>query len=94
MKHVVLVKMSGDRIIKVQYLESKFDREPGDVMVYDGEKMNVGVVGDSRDSVIKTINEVIKAQNKADRKRIYRENKEVDKMFKDILLESYKMLDL
>ena len=86
--------MSGDRIIKVQYLESKFDREPGDVMVYDGERMNVGVVGDDRNSVIEAINKVIKAQNKVERRKRYLEKKKVDKIFSKILSDSIKMLDL
>lgn len=94
MKHVVLVKISGDRITKVQYLESKFDREPGDVMVYDGERMNVGVVGDDRDSVIEAINKVIQLQNKQDRKVQKKSNQKVDKMFNDILIDTIKMLEL
>ena len=94
MKHVVLVKMVGDRITKVQYLESKFDREPGDVMVYDGERMNVGVVGNDRDSVIAGINDVIREQNRLDRKIQKKSNQRVDKMFNDIMIDALKMLDL
>ena len=94
MKHVVLVKMSGDRITKVQYLESKFDREPGDVMIYDGERMNVGVVGDDRDSVISAMNDVIREQNRLDRKIQKKSNQRVDKMFDDVMRDAIKMLDL
>ena len=93
MKHVVLVKMFQNRITKVQYIESKFDREPGDVMVYDGDRMNVGIVGDSKKVVIDKINEFIKLQNREVNRKKYQEKKETDKMFNDILKEAWKSIN-
>jgi hypothetical protein len=94
MKHVVLVKIIGNTLTKVQYLESKFDREPGDVMVYDGERMDVAIVGNDKDSVISAINEVIKEQNRVNRKSQKKSNKKVDKLFNDIMRDAIKMINL
>ena len=87
MKHVVLVQMFGNEISKVQYIESKFDREPGDDMVYDGERMKVGIVGDNKQDVIDAINQVIKKQNSLKRKIQRNEDAKSNKIFNDILAQ-------
>ena len=89
MKHVILVQMFNGKIDKVQYLESKFDRECGDDMIYDGERFKVGIVGDSKDDVIEAINKIIKKQNSVIRKKQYQENKKADKIFNRIMVQAW-----
>jgi len=67
--HVILVKIDGNRISKWQYLDSKWERELGELVKYDGVPMNVGIIGDTKDAVLDAINDVVKQQNKIERKQ-------------------------
>jgi hypothetical protein len=69
--HVGLVKIENNRVVRVQYVDSKWERELGDIMRVDGFEMRVGVIADSRNSVIETLNGFIRRENKI----IRRENK-------------------
>jgi hypothetical protein len=62
--HVGLVKIENNRLVRVQYLNSKWERELGDMMRVEGIEMRVGVIGDSRNDVIRALNVLIKKQNK------------------------------
>ena len=92
--HVGLVKIFNNRITKVKYLESKFSRELGDILTIDGERMTVGIVGDSMASVALTLNDLVKKQNKI----VRRENKianakvnqKINETFGNIMAEALK----
>jgi len=92
--HVGLVKIFNNRITKVKYLESKFSRELGDILTIDGERMTVGIVGDSMASVALTLNDLVKKQNKI----VRRENKianakvnqKINATFGNIMAEALK----
>ena len=61
--HVGLVKIQGNRIVHVRYYESKFERNLGDSITYEGVNFKVAFVGESRNEVIEALNEVIRQQN-------------------------------
>ena len=69
--HVGLVKIENNRVVRVQYVDSKWERELGDIMRVEGVEMRVGVIADSRNAVIETLNGFIRRENKITR----RENK-------------------
>ena len=85
MSHLILVQVDqkNSRIKKVQYMESKFERELGEVIKYDGEIFNVGIIGDNKKDVILAINDVIKLQNKLDRKEAKKEDQKFWNQFKN-----------
>jgi len=58
-----LVKISGNRIVSVVYMESKFERELGDEINYLGSKHRVAVIGGSRDEIVACLNKFISKQN-------------------------------
>ena len=62
--HVGLVEIFNNKIKKVKYFESKFSRELGDTLNYDGKPMRVAVIGEDKNSVIEALNEIVKKQNK------------------------------
>jgi hypothetical protein len=62
--HVGLVKIENNKLVRVQYVNSKWERELGDMMRVEGIEMRVGVIGDSRNDVIQALNGLIKKQNK------------------------------
>jgi hypothetical protein len=61
--HIGLVKIEDNKITRIKYMESKFERELGDTMRIEGVPMRVAVIGDSRNAVIDTLNGFIKKQN-------------------------------
>jgi len=89
--HVGLVIMNSDNteLIEARYVNSKWERELGDVMTIDNKKYRVGVIGDTRNDVIQYLNKIIKGQNKIVRRqqRIAnaKANAHVNKIFADIL---------
>lgn len=88
--HVGLVRMNGNKIIGVQYLNSKFERELGDVMRIENVEWKVGIIGDDKDSVIQGLNIVIRKQNSIIRKLQKQQNKKADKIFDDLLRQAWK----
>ena len=67
--HIGLVKIEDNKITRVQYMMSKFDRKLGDIMRIEGVPMQVAVIGQSRNEVIDTLNSFIKKQNAIIRKQ-------------------------
>ena len=65
-------------LLSVQYFESKWKRELGDKINYDGHQMRVGAIGDSKDELIKAGNKMIAMQNKINRMET---NKMINKFF-------------
>ena len=90
--HVGLVKIENNRVVRVQYVDWPWERELGDIMRVEGVEMRVGVIGDSRNAVIETLNGFIRRENKITR----RENKianaaanaEFAKIFKKIVKDA------
>jgi len=82
-----LVRMSGEKVVGVQYFESKFSRELGEKLRINGVEWIVGVIAEDRNSIIKVLNEIVRVQNSIVRKRqreLDREiNNEINKMFRD-----------
>ena len=63
-----LVRMRNERVIGVQYFESKFSRELGEILRIDGVEWRVGVIAEDRNSIIKVLNEIVKIENSLIRK--------------------------
>ena len=85
-----LVRMSGERVIGVQYFESKWERELGEKLRIDGVEWIVGVIGEDRNSVIKFLNEIVKIENSLRRKEQKEMDREVDEKINRMFLEAYK----
>lgn len=85
-----LVRMNGERVIGVQYFESKWERELGEKLRIDGVEWIVGVIGEDRNSVIKFLNEIVKIENSRVRKEQKEMNREVDEKINRMFLEAYK----
>jgi hypothetical protein len=96
MNHIGLVKLNIDntRIEKIQYLESKWDRELGDTMTINGERFKVGVIGETRNSVITTLNGLIKTQNSYVRRQNKIANRKADLEFAKITNKIFKDLNI
>jgi len=83
--HIGLVKIENGKLIAVQYYASKFERELGDVINYEGKAYNVGVIGGSRNVVVNKLNIFIKNQNRLNRKINASSNLEFKKMWNGII---------
>tara|TARA_Y100001973_G_C5194862_1_gene333523 strand:- start:2137 stop:2391 length:255 start_codon:yes stop_codon:yes gene_type:complete len=70
--HIGLVIMNAQntKLIEAKYLLSKFSRELGDKINIDNKTYTVGIIGDTRQVVIKELNSIIKIQNKLNRKKM------------------------
>tara|TARA_R110000851_G_scaffold7037_1_gene27732 strand:+ start:666 stop:953 length:288 start_codon:yes stop_codon:yes gene_type:complete len=86
-----LVRIENDKLLGVQYYESKWERELGDVLKIDGIKWEVGMIGKSRNGIIIELNKIIKRYNSIMKKINKLENQ---KLFRDISNKIYQDLDL
>ena len=86
-----LVRIENDKLLGVQYYESKWERELGDVLKIDGIKWEVGMIGESRNGIIIELNKIIKRYNSIMKKINKLENQ---KLFRDISNKIYQDLDL
>jgi hypothetical protein len=85
-----LIKLKNEKIVGVQYLESKFDRELGDTLNIDGVKWRVGIIGDTKNDVIIALNGIIKEINAITRRANKIEDRRVfNSLFRDLNLERY-----
>jgi len=79
--------MSGEKVVGVQYFESKFNRELGETLRINGVEWIVGVIAEDRNSIIKVLNEIVRVQNSTVRKKqreLDREiNYQINQMFRD-----------
>ena len=64
-----LVRIVNERLVGVQYFESKFQRELGEELNIDGVKWRVGVIGESRGEIIQVLNGFVSKQNSIVRKQ-------------------------
>ncbi len=92
-----LVRMSGERVIGVQYFESKFSRELGEKLRINGVEWRVGVIGDDRNSIIKVLNEIVRIENSLRKKENslrrmeQRErDREIDAQITQMFIQAYK----
>ena len=53
-----LVRIENERLVGVQYFESKWERELGEVLNIEGVKWNVAVIGESRNEIIDVLNKL------------------------------------
>ena len=63
-----LVRIQNEKLVGVQYFESKFQRELGEVVSINNVKWTVAVIGEDRDTIIDVLNGFIKKQNSIVRK--------------------------
>jgi len=85
-----LVRMSGERVIGVQYFESKFNRELGEILRINGVEWRVGVIAEDRNSIIKVLNEIVRIQNSIVRKKQRELDREIDAQITQMFLQAYK----
>ena len=85
-----LVRMSGERVIGVQYFESKFNRELGEKLRINGVEWRVGVIADDRNSIIKVLNEIVRIENSIVRKKQRERDREIDAQITQMFIQAYK----
>ena len=89
--------MNGERVIGVQYFESKFNRELGEKLRIDGVEWRVGVIAEDKNSIIQVLNEIVRIENSLRRKensvrrKEQREReREIDAQITEMFLQAYK----
>ncbi len=85
-----LVRMSGERVIGVQYFESKFNRELGEKLKINGVEWRVGVIAEDKNSIIKVLNEIVRIENSIIRKKQRERDREIDAQITQMFIEAYK----
>ena len=64
-----LVRIVNERLVGVQYFESKFQRELGEELNIDNVNWRVGVIGENREEIIEVLNGFVSKQNSIVRKQ-------------------------
>jgi len=82
--------MSGERVIGVQYFESKFSRELGEILRINGVEWRVGVIADDRNSIIKVLNEIVRIENSLIRKKQRERDREIDSQINQMFIQAYQ----
>lgn len=85
-----LVRMSGERVIGVQYFESKFSRELGERLKINGVEWIVGVIAADWDSIMKTLNEITRIQNSVIRTKQKERDREINAQITQMFIQAYK----
>ncbi len=85
-----LVRMSGERVIGVQYFESKFSRELGEKLRINGVEWRVGVIADDRNSIIKVLNEIVRIENSLIRTKQRDRDREINAQITQMFIQAYK----
>lgn len=92
-----LVRMNGERVIGVQYFESKFSRELGEKLRINGVEWRVGVIAEDKNSIIKVLNEIVRIENSLRKKENslrrmeQRErDREIDAQITQMFIQAYK----
>ena len=88
-----LVRIENERLVGVQYFESKWERELGDELNINGVKWRVGVIGESRNEIIEVLNGFISKQNSIVRKQNKIANREANYRFNKILAEAIQYVN-
>ena len=85
-----LVRMSNERVIGVQYFESKFSRELGEKLRINGVEWIVGVIADDRNSIIKVLNEIVRIENSIIRTKQRERDREINAQITQMFIQAYK----
>ena len=88
-----LVRIQNERLVGVQYFESKFQRELGEVLSINNVKWTVAVIGESRNEIIDVLNGFIKKQNSVVRKQNQLINREANYQFNKVLAQAIKYVN-
>ena len=88
-----LVRIQNERLVGVQYFESKFQRELGEVLSINNVKWTVAVIGESRNEIIDVLNGFIKKQNSVVRKQNQLINREANYRFNKVLAQAIKYVN-
>jgi len=82
--------MSGEKVVGVQYFESKFNRELGETLRINGVEWIVGVIAEDRNSIIKVLNEIVRVQNSIVRKKQRELDREINHQINQMFLDAYQ----
>lgn len=85
-----LVRMSGERVIGVQYFESKFSRELGEKLRINGVEWIVGMIADDRNSIIKVLNEIVRVENSLIRRKQRERDREINTQINQMFIQAYQ----
>ncbi len=88
-----LVRIQNEKLIGVQYFESKFQRELGEVVSINNVKWTVAVIGEDRNTIVDVLNGLVKKQNSIVRKVNNRINRIADMRFNKILREDIERVN-
>ena len=88
-----LVRIQNEKLVGVQYFESKFERELGDVLNINGVKWNVAVIGEDMNTIVDVLNGFIKKQNSIVRKQNQMINREANYRFNKALAEAIQHIN-
>jgi len=88
-----LVRIQNEKLVGVQYFESKFQRELGEVVSINNVKWTVAVIGEDRDTIVDVLNGFIKKQNSVVRKQNQLINREANYLFNKVLREAIERVN-
>ena len=88
-----LVRIQNERLVGVQYFESKFQRELGEELNIDNVNWRVGVIGENREEIIEVLNGFVSKQNSIVRKQNKIDNREADMAFNKIMREAIQYVN-
>jgi 2-oxo-4-hydroxy-4-carboxy--5-ureidoimidazoline (OHCU) decarboxylase len=88
-----LVRIQNEKLVGVQYFESKFQRELGEVVSINNVKWTVAVIGEDRNTIVDVLNELVKKQNSIVRKENNRINRIADMRLNKILREAIERVN-
>ena len=88
-----LVRIQNEKLVGVQYFESKFERELGEEISINGVKWNVAVIGEDRNTIVDVLNGFIKKQNSIVRKQNQMINREANYRFNKALAEAIQHIN-
>ena len=74
-----LVRIQNEKLVGVQYFESKFERELGEELSINGVKWNVAVIGEDRNTIVDVLNGFIRKQNSVVRKQNRKVNMAIER---------------
>jgi hypothetical protein len=88
-----LVRIQNEKLVGVQYFESKFQRELGEVLSINNVKWTVAVIGESRNEIIDVLNGFIKKQNSVVRKQNQLINRKANYEFNKVLAQAIQYVN-
>ena len=62
--HILLVKLTENGLESYQYVNSKFQRELGETMRFEGITMKVGAIAETKEAVLEYGAKIMRKQNK------------------------------